>query len=89
MLTENRFHNGHPDLIPQGRYPNDAVKAGEQGVEVKATKGKGSVDTHGARNAWLCIFRWQMDTTTQPVVNWVPTRFVVASIYGWRCTRPV
>ena len=76
VLTENRFHNGHPDLIPQGRYPNNAVKAGEHGVEVKATKGKGGVDTHGARNAWLCVFRWQLDATTQPVVSRAPTRIV-------------
>jgi hypothetical protein len=76
VLTENRFHNGHPDLIPQGRHANDAVKAGEHGVEVKATKGRGGVDTHGARNAWLCVFRWKMDDATQPVVHRAPTRIV-------------
>src|SRR6266704_1881284 len=68
VLTENRFHNGHPDLIPHGRYVNDAVKAGEDGVEIKATKGGGAVDTHGARDAWLCVFRYHVDTTTEPIV---------------------
>lgn len=41
VLTVNRFHNGHPDLIPRGRFANDAVQAGEEGVEIKATKGQG------------------------------------------------
>ena len=41
VLTENRYHNGHPDLIPQGKYKNDSVAAGEEGVEVKATRGEG------------------------------------------------
>ena len=27
-LRENRYHNGHPDLVGHGVYPNDAVSAG-------------------------------------------------------------
>jgi len=50
-LVENNFFNGHPDLIVQGKYPNDSVKAGEHGVEIKSTRKRGgAVDTHGARN---------------------------------------
>ena len=50
-LCENTYFNGHPDLIVRGVYPNDAVKAGAQGIEIKTTrKVGGAVDTHGARN---------------------------------------
>lgn len=76
VLTVNRFHNGHPDLIPRGRYANDAVQAGDEGVEIKATKGRGAVDTHGAREAWFCVFRYVADSTTEPVVQRAPTRVV-------------
>ena len=49
-LVENRYFNGHPDLIVRGKYANDAVTAGEEGVEIKTTrKTGGAVDTHGAR----------------------------------------
>lgn len=75
-LTVNRFHNGHPDLIPQGQYPNDAVAAGEHGVEIKATKGQGAVDTHGAREAWLCVFRYRVDASTEPAATRGPTRIL-------------
>lgn len=67
-LTPNLFHNGHPDLIVKDRYPGDAVKAGEDGVEVKASrKSGGAVDTHGARNQVLCVFTYEVDNRP-----WVP-----------------
>lgn len=37
-LTKNVYHNGHPDLIPAGRYPNDAVQYAHEGIEVKASR---------------------------------------------------
>jgi hypothetical protein len=61
-LVQNRHHNGHPDLIVGGRYPNNAVKAGEEGVEIKATlKRGGAVDFHGPRNQHLCVFVYEVD----------------------------
>lgn len=30
VLVENQYHNGHPDLIVNGVYANDSVKAGEE-----------------------------------------------------------
>ncbi|MGB6175285.1 MAG: hypothetical protein WBF43_02850 [Methylocella sp.] len=37
-LVENRYFNGHPDLIVQGRYPNNSVASGSDGVEIKSTR---------------------------------------------------
>ena len=55
-LVANKYFNGHPDLVVQGRYPDNAAKAGEFGVEIKSTgKRGGAVDTHGARNQWMCV----------------------------------
>ncbi len=67
VLTENRYHNGHPDLVVQGVYPENSVRAGMEGVEVKTTrKAGGAVDTHGARDQWLCVFVYQVDNTSEP-----------------------
>lgn len=69
-LTVNAYFNGHPDLVVRGQYPNNAVKAGEQGVEIKTTrKAGGAVDTHGARNQWMCVFVYQIDAQTEPAID--------------------
>jgi hypothetical protein len=66
-LTQNNYFNGHPDLLVKGVYPNDSVKAGTEGVEIKTTrKAGGAVDTHGARNQWLAVFVYSIDNITQP-----------------------
>lgn len=75
-LTVNAYFNGHPDLVVRGQYPNNAVKAGEQGVEIKTTrKAGGAVDTHGARNQWMCVFVYQIDSTTEPAIDRRPMGF--------------
>ncbi len=75
-LVQNRYHNGHPDLVVRGVYPNDAVKSGEKGVEVKSTVKKGgAVDTHGAREQWFCVFVYRIDNETEPAVDRKPLNF--------------
>jgi hypothetical protein len=75
-LTENRYFNGHPDLIVQGVYPDNAVKAGSKGIEIKTTKKSGgAVDTHGAREQWMCVFVYDIDTETEPVSRRRPMTF--------------
>lgn len=75
-LTENTYFNGHPDLILAGKYANDSVQAGEYGVEVKTTrKPGGAVDTHGAREQWMCVFVYKVDNDTQPVSDRAPMEF--------------
>ena len=76
VLTENRYHNGHPDLIVQGVYPGNAVKAGRDGVEIKTTrKPGGAVDTHGARDQWMCVFVYGVDTESEPALDREPMAF--------------
>ena len=75
-LTENRYHNGHPDLIVQGIYPDNAVKAGHKGVEVKTTrKAGGAVDTHGARDQCMSVFVYRVDTASEPARDREPMTF--------------
>lgn len=75
-LVENNHFNGHPDLLLRGEYPNNAISAGTEGVEVKATRKRGGgVDTHGAREQWLCVFVYEVDMTTEPAKLRSPTQF--------------
>jgi len=76
VLRENRYFNGHPDLIVQGVYGNNAVKAGAEGVEIKTTRNVGgAVDTHGAREQWMCVFVYDVDTTSEPAIERKPMMF--------------
>jgi hypothetical protein len=76
-LTENRWPNGHPDLIVRGRHPNDAVKGGEEGIEIKSTKNASvAVDMHGARDQWLCVFVYEIDNLTEPLTERRPLTIV-------------
>jgi hypothetical protein len=75
-LTVNCYFNGHPDLVLKGVYPNNAVKAGEQGVEIKTTrKPGGAVDTHGARDQWMCVFVYAVDNESEPANSRRPMTF--------------
>jgi len=56
-LTVNLYHNGHPDLVVNGVYAGNRIKAGEQG---------GAVDTHGARNQWMRVSVYRVDCATEP-----------------------
>ena len=76
VLTENTYFNGHPDLLVQGVYVDNAVKAGTEGVEVKTTrKAGGAVDTHGAREQWMCVFVYTVDTASEPAMDRAPMAF--------------
>ncbi|MFQ3583052.1 MAG: hypothetical protein SNJ62_05155 [Chloracidobacterium sp.] len=37
-LVKNRYNRGHPDLIPRGRFPDDAVQYAQEGIEIKCSR---------------------------------------------------
>ena len=75
-LVENEYFNGHPDLLVQGVYPHNSVKSGTEGIEIKTTLKKGgAVDTHGAREQWMCAFVYAVDRVGEPAVDRAPMAF--------------
>jgi hypothetical protein len=85
-LTVNLYHNGHPDLVVSGVYPDNTVKAGAEGVEIKTTrKAGGAVDTHGARDQWMCVFVYDVDNVTEPARDRKP--MAVTEIYIGHVTK--
>jgi hypothetical protein len=85
-LVPNQYHNGHPDLVVNGVYPQNQAKSGTEGVEIKTTRKRGgAVDTHGARDQWMCVFVYEVDVETEPVRNRGPMTFL--EIYLGQVTR--
>jgi hypothetical protein len=60
-LVVNGHHNGYPDLIPAGRFPNDAVARSNEGLEVKASRNEAQWQSHGPRAGWFTVLQFQLD----------------------------
>jgi hypothetical protein len=57
MVAKNTYHNGHPDILPAGKYPkNSAQHAGADGIEVKASRYLKGWQGHNPEDVWLMIF---------------------------------
>ena len=68
VLTENTYFNGHPDLVVQGVYPDNAVKAGSRGIEIKTTRKKGERSTltaHGTSGCAYLSMQWTAGLSRQ------------------------
>lgn len=62
--------------LSKGAIPNNSVKSGSDGVEIKSTrKSGGAVDMHGARAQWLCVFVYDVDLETEPATARRPMTF--------------
>jgi hypothetical protein len=68
-LSKNKYHNGHPDLIEKGKFPNDSVQHSHDGIEIKASRYEKGWQGHNPENIWLMVFVFDCsrpnDTTLQ------------------------
>lgn len=55
-LVKNQYHNGHPDLIPAGRYLGDGIQHGTEGIEVKGSRYLRGWQGHNPEDTWLMVF---------------------------------
>lgn len=55
-ILKNKYHNGHPDLIPIGVFPNDAVQHSPHGIEIKASRYLRAWQGHNPEDVWLMVF---------------------------------
>jgi hypothetical protein len=74
-LAKNRYHNGHPDLLPVGVYPGDAVLRAEEGVEVKCSRRPSGWQGHNAEESWILVAVYKLDVDTEPPDDRCPTYF--------------
>lgn len=55
-VVKNKYHNGHPDLVAAGQFPNNAVLHSTDGIEVKASRNRKGWQGHNPENVWLMVF---------------------------------
>lgn len=82
-IVKNSYHNGHPDLLPAGKYPGDAAQhVGSDGIEVKASRyGKGW-QGHNPEDVWLMVFVFEGGRPSDKQKTKEMTRFRFLAVYG-------
>jgi hypothetical protein len=61
-LVKNRYHNGHPDLIPASMFVNNAIQYASEGIEIKASRYNSAWQGHNPENVWLMVFVFNSDS---------------------------
>lgn len=82
-MAKNKHHNGHPDLVPIGVYPGDAILHGADGIEVKASRYTRGWQGHNPENVWLLMFIFDSNRTTDTI----PRPFKFVSVAGARLEK--
>lgn len=74
-LVKNAYHNGHPDMLPAGRYPGNKMQHGTEGIEVKGSRYLKAWQGHNAEDAWLMVFCFASGRPTDKDKGVLPAPF--------------
>ena len=80
-LVKNKYHNGHPDLIPKGRFPGDAVQYAHEGIEVKGSRHASGWQGHNPESIWLMVFHFDSNTSRDRERGIGPKPFRFKAVY--------
>lgn len=86
-LVKNQYHNGHPDMIPRGRYPSDAVQHGDEGIEIKGSRYLKGWQGHNPEDTWLMVFVFDSNRPVDSAKGNVPRPFKFVMVAGARITK--
>lgn len=62
-IVRNKYHNGHPDMLPKGLVPGDSILHGSEGIEIKASRHQRGWQGHNAEDVWLMVFCFDSNTS--------------------------
>lgn len=86
-LVKNQYHNGHPDLIPVGVFPNNAVQHTSEGIEVKASRYMRGWQGHNRESTWLMVFMFDSNRSSDAAKNIPPKPFRFLRVVGAALTQ--
>jgi len=86
-LVKNRFHNGHPDLIPKGRFPGDAIQYAREGIEVKGSRYLKAWQGHNPEDIWLMVFVFDANRPRDKFLGVPPKPFRFLMVAGAELTK--
>ena len=74
-LAKNTYHNGHPDLVPAGKYDRNACQHGTEGIEIKASRHGSGWQGHNAEDIWLMVFVFDANSARDALQRSTPSLF--------------
>lgn len=86
-LVKNRYHNGHPDLLPKGKFPEEAAQHVSDGIEVKASRYLKGWQGHNPENVWLMVFVFDGNRLGDLYKNIAPKPFKFLLVLGAKLTK--
>jgi hypothetical protein len=86
-IVKNKYHNGHPDMLPKGMYENDSILHAPIGIEVKGSRHKNGWQGHNPEDAWLMVFVFDSNTARDESLGIKPKPFVFRKVVGAQLTK--
>lgn len=81
-LVANTYHNGHPDLIPKGKFPNDSCQHGPDGIEIKGSRYLKGWQGHNVEACWLMVFCFESNRPADRAEGTPPMPFRFRLVAG-------
>lgn len=81
-LAKNQYHNGHPDLIPIGKFPENSVQHSNDGIEVKGSRHARGWQGHNPESVWLMVFYFDSNTSNDKKRKIGPKPFEFKGVYA-------
>ncbi|MGH2583851.1 MAG: hypothetical protein ACRDJE_02950, partial [Dehalococcoidia bacterium] len=86
-IAKNQYHNGHPDLIPAGRFPRDEVQYAHEGIEVKGSRYLRGWQGHNPEDIWLMVFIFESNRPRDAAAGVDPFPFRFIQVLGAQITK--
>jgi hypothetical protein len=81
-LVKNCYHNGHPDMVPKGKFPGNSILHATEGIEVKASRHGSGWQGHNAENVWLMVFVFNANSARDCAQGIAPKPFRFVKVVG-------
>lgn len=86
-VVKNQYHNGHPDLIPTGCFPNNAVQHADEGIEIKGSRYLKRWQGHNPEDTWLMVFCFDSNRPADYSCGIFPKPFQFLGVFGARLKK--
>jgi hypothetical protein len=81
-VFRNTYHNGHPDIVPANTYPQNAIRHGPEGIEIKGSRNPRGWQGHNAEETWLMVYVFDCNSSRDAGLGVDPKPFRFVKVVG-------